>query len=187
MIIGAALICGAVYVFINLENEDIQAGETARQAVQQIEQQIEYVEITEPDDPYNMEMSESMIDGYSYIGIVTIPDLQLKLPVMADHDDYRLKLSPCRFDGSTKSDDLIIMAHNYKRHFASLKTLSVGRQIFFTDMDGVTIEYEISEFETLMPDETERLLDGRWDLTLFTCTYGGASRTTVRCVRVENQ
>lgn len=29
------------------------------------------------------------------------------------------------------------------------------------------------------------MTDAHWDLTLFTCTYGGKSRVTVRCTRAD--
>ena len=33
----------------------------------------------------------------------------------------------------------------------------------------------------IQPDEVDNMTTGQGPLTLFTCTYGGASRVTVRC------
>ena len=38
-----------------------------------------------------------------------------------------------------------------------------------------------------MPTSVQEMTDGDWDLTLFTCTVGGKSRVTVRCVLAEGE
>ena len=97
----------------------------------------------------------------------------------------RLKIAPCRYSGSVYRDDLIVAAHNYFTHFGRLRELRLGERILFTDMEENTVTYEVSCLETLMPTETEQMESGDWDLTLFTCTLGGQSRVTVRCVRID--
>ena len=139
--------------------------------------------LTENDE--NTEMTVTEIDGYGYIGYLSIPVLELELPVMSEWDYTRLKIAPCRYSGSTKTDDLVICAHNYTRHFGTLKNLQAGDLLSFTDMDGVTITYEVVEIETLQPAQVSELVESDYDLTLFTCTYGGKTRVTVRCDRVE--
>ena len=39
--------------------------------------------------------------------------------------------------------------------------------------------------ETLPETAVEEMRAGEWDLTLFTCTYDGRARVTVRCIRTE--
>lgn len=39
--------------------------------------------------------------------------------------------------------------------------------------------------DVLAPEAVEEMKDAGNDLTLFTCTYGGASRVTVRCMLSE--
>lgn len=129
-------------------------------------------------------MTEAEIDGYRYIGCLAIPSLGLELPVMAEWDYPRLKIAPCRYSGSTKTDDLVIAAHNYASHFGRLTELSAGDTVFFTDMDNVVSCYEVAEVVILEPAAVEEMTAGEYDLTLFTCTYGGRSRVTVRCERV---
>lgn len=48
------------------------------------------------------------INGYDYVGYLSVPKLDLELPVMSDWDYDRLKTVPCRHFGSTKTDDLVI-------------------------------------------------------------------------------
>jgi sortase A len=131
-------------------------------------------------------MATIEIDGNEYIGELKVPDLNLTLPVMADWDDEKLKLSPCRYSGSYYTNDLVIAGHNYARHFSSLKWLPEGSRILFRTVTGEEFAYVIKRTETLQPEEIEKMVSeetGTWDLTLFTCTTGGQSRCTIRCVR----
>ena len=82
------------------------------------------------------------------------------------------------------TDDLVIMAHNYDRHFGSLSELRIGDRVSFTDMDAETTLYEVVALDVLAPTDIEVMTAGEYDLTLFTCTYGGKSRVTVRCNRI---
>ena len=123
------------------------------------------------------------LDGYDYVGYVEIPMLELKLPVMADWDYTRLKVAPCRQFGSSRTDDLVIAAHNYESHFGHLKDLSVGSTVTFTDMAGIVNPYCVEKIETLNPDDVDAVQNSGYDLVLYTCTRGGRTRVTVFCNR----
>ena len=136
-----------------------------------------------------MEMPVETIDGRDYIGTLQSPSLDLKLPVLSSCNYPNLRVAPCRYTGSAYQGNLIIAAHNYPSHFGNLKHLQEGETVLFTDADGNRFTYQVVVRETLEPtaiDEMESEEDGAWDLTLFTCTIGGQSRVTVRCVQVEN-
>lgn len=128
-------------------------------------------------------MPVTMLKGYPYIGYVSLPTIDRKLPVMSDWTYPRLRISPCRFSGSTETDDLVILAHNYNRHFGPISSLKQGDPVFFTDLNGIVSIYEVVETDTLNPTAVEEMTSGEWDLTLFTCTYGGKSRVAVRCMK----
>lgn len=129
----------------------------------------------------DMEMPTTKIDGRYYIGLLEVPDKNLKLPIMSDWSEQNLKISPCRYDGSAYAGDLVIAGHNYYRHFSPVKRLEVGAEVRFTDVDGNVFIYEVTALETLDGSDTEGMLVGDWALTLFTCTTGGRSRVAVRC------
>lgn len=131
-------------------------------------------------DP-SMPMPATEIDGYRYIGILEIPSLDLKLPVMETWDYERMRISPCRYSGSVYSNDLIIAGHNYSSHFGMLRELQPGNQILFTDMNNNVFSYTVSQTELLDGTAVEEMENGSWDLTLFTCTLGGQARVTIRC------
>ena len=114
--------------------------------------------------------------GNRYVGFLTIPDLALELPVMEDWDYEKLKTAPCRYTGTLLEHDLTIAAHNYLRHFGHLMDLKLGAEVLFTDAVGETTRFTVAELEILPPDAVDRLTAGEYDLTLFTCTYGGATR-----------
>lgn len=129
----------------------------------------------------NLEMPVVTIDGYDYIGWIELPALELTLPVMSEWDAARLKIAPCRYSGSVYSGDLVIAAHNYASHFGRLSTLSPGDEVIFTDADGREFRYVVADAEILPPTAVEEMTAGEWPLTLFTCTYGGRTRLTIRC------
>lgn len=127
-------------------------------------------------------MPVARVDGVGYIGVLRIPAISLELPVIEDWDTARLKLAPCRYVGSVYQDGFVIAGHNYKRHFGALKELCEGDSVTFTDMDGNVFSYVVSQVEILAPTAIDEMIEGDWPLTLFTCTLGGRSRVTVRCV-----
>ncbi len=132
-------------------------------------------------DPFDEEMKVVDIDGYGYIGYLSIPELSLNLPVMSEWDYTRLKIAPCRYYGSTKTDNLVICAHNYRSHFGYIGRLNVDSTIMFTDMEGTKQNYTVTSVEILQPTDTELVKDTGDDLILYTCTYGGRTRVVVRC------
>lgn len=187
MALGAVLIVAALSLFVWNQREANRAEESVNAILPQLEQQ---VADTQPRDtgnaddaPDSTEMTEAEIDGYRYIGYLSIPALSLELPVMSTWSDEQLKIAPCRYAGSTKTDDIVIAAHNYVRHFGQLSKLSVGDTVAFTDMDGVVTTYQVTVMDVLSETAVEEMTAGEYDLTLFTCTYGNQSRVTVRCER----
>lgn len=131
-------------------------------------------------DP-DLEMPTQKIDGNDYIGVVSISALGVTLPVISEYSESALKTAPCRYFGTAYQNNLVIAAHNYRAHFGRLSKLSPGDEVVFTDIDGNVFVYEVVETEILPPNAVEEVTCGEWDLTLFTCTYGGAQRITVRC------
>lgn len=197
IVIGIILVLGALGWTLYNEYESRQAGLEAMQILEELESTPPLYEPTDrksgvlatPDYILNPEMGMPTItvDGYDYIGRVSIPVLNLDLPVMDQLDYTRLKVSPCLWIGSVYTKDCIIAAHNYSTHFGTLNGLRSGDDVVFTDNDHNVFNYKVIRMETIDTYDTETMVSGDdWDLTLFTCTVGGASRVTVRCKLVEN-
>lgn len=128
------------------------------------------------------DMPVVQLDGVGYIGMLHIPAISLELPVIESWNDAKLKLAPCRYVGSAYQSGFVIAGHNYRRHFGALKELSAGDSVTFTDMDGNVFSYTVAQVEILAPTAIDEMTGGDWPLTLFTCTLGGRSRVTVRCI-----
>ena len=134
--------------------------------------------------PSEAPMPAERIGDSFYIGVLRIPSKGLELPVARDWSYEQLRSTPCRYAGSAYSDDLVIAAHNYASHFGSLDELSYGDEVSFTDVQGNAFVYEVASIEKLEPDAVDVMIDSDYELTLFTCTLGGADRMTVRCTEV---
>lgn len=190
MILGTALVVAALSLFLWNQRQDERAGAFTAQLMPKLIEQIEIDEDGKNEkgkrpNPYDPVMREAEIDGYAYVGYLSIPSLELHLPVMSQWDEKRLEISPCRYSGSSKTDNLVIAAHNYIRHFGPIKELDVGDKVVFTDMDGVVANYTVASVEVLEPTAVKEMTAGDYALTLFTCTYSGQSRLTVRCQRTD--
>ena len=178
MLTGIVLVAAALSLFLYNQYANWQSGRAAAQVMPELQEQI--FEETEDAD----ELSVLEINGYSYIGYLSIPVLELELPIMEDWSYPQLKIAPCRYHGSIDSHNLVIAGHNYKRHFGQLHTLTAGDLAVFTDMDGRQYTYEVAEVEILEPSAVTEMLNSAYDLTLYTCTYGGQNRVTVRLQQV---
>ena len=136
-------------------------------------------------DEDTLTMTEAEIDGERYIGWLDIPAIELELPVMSEWSYSRLKTAPCRYSGTVRGEDLVLLGHNYTRHFGKLDRLRVGDEVLFTDMDGVVYRYEVAARDVLDADAVAEMTAGEYDLTLFTCDATGARRITVYCDMVK--
>lgn len=147
--------------------------------------------VTEEDtavvDPFDEEMTVKEIDGYGYVGYLTIPALNIDLPVMSECDYTRLKISPCRYYGSTKTNNFVIAAHSHRYHFGYIGKLKEGDVVSFTDMDGKVYSYAVRGTELLLPTDVDKVKDSGDDLILYTCNYGGTKRVTVRCTLIASK
>lgn len=155
----------------NISDEGEQAEESDGQIPDyQLNPEMEMPEITLED-----------LDGAACIGVLEIPKIDLKLPVLSEWSYPLLKKAPCRYSGSAYLDNLVIAAHNYRTHFGKLKELEMGDEVIFTDAAGNRFEYKVAVVEALTPQSVEDMTSGEWALSLFTCTLDGKNRVTVRC------
>jgi sortase A len=202
VVLGAVLIIIALSaIIINLWQEEM-SGLNADHAMEQLWEQmtVDPVPATPdtPDTPALLPengstsdapefrpMPEIQVDGISYVGYLSIPALNLELPVISESTEQNLEIAPCRFFGTVYQKDFVIGGHRYRRHFRKLSTLGYGERLSFTDVEGNVYIYEVAECEVLEPNQAEYLCSGDWDLSLFTCTPGGMTRVVLRCLRVK--
>ena len=188
IIIGIAfIIAAAILAAYNLA-VDLRAGSKSSSVLSEMQSQI----VTDDDNAKdwqvnpNIEMPTIKIDGREYIGVLKLPTLGLTLPVASEWSYEALYTSPCRYSGSAYLNNMVIAAHSYRKHFGTLQNISIGDAVTFIDAKGNEFNYEVADIETLQPTDVKDMTQSDYDLTLFTCTYGGQSRVTVRCNIVEN-
>ena len=202
MLCGALFLLGAAWLAASNQREEAHAEEKAEAALIDLKRELiadsgqllppqgnsqdASSDIAPTVEVLSPEMPTLQIDGQDYIGYLELPTLGLSLPVMSEWSELKLQTAPCRYWGTIRDGTLVILAHNYARHFGRLKELGIGDPAQFVDANGVVYSYEVAALETLEPDEVNRMVDSEYDLTLFTCTYGGKHRVTVRLNRTRS-
>ena len=202
LLAGFAMVCGCGWLLWQNENESQDAAESVMcdlpKLKEKIAEQVGNPENTlyqryllgdayvAPDSDVVAEEFVIPMDGYSYIGYLTFPTLGLELPVMDSWDMVRLRKAPCRYYGSAETQDLVIAAHNYRSSFGQCQKLQIGDEILFTDAAGIVRRYLVGELEIVEPTAVDYMIRSDWDLSLYTCTYDGSRRLTVRCVEQQD-
>ena len=208
MIAGALLLITAGLLFYRNLQEETEAEVYASNALKQIQKVLPSLEeksaaivaaANDPDETALIaaqadeaqdavaeaaQMQTIQVKEDTYIGVVQIPSLNLELPVNSDWSYPKLKRSPCRYAGSYLDDTLVIAGHSVRAHFRGLRQIQVDANVVFTNAVGNVILYQVVAVETLGSTEVDKLIQNDYDLTLFTCTPGGARRVVVRCNRV---
>ena len=191
MAIGALLIAGALSLLIyNLaeanraENFSIQAVSQLKSVISDNENQNVPPVFESGTTTEQRSMAELEIDGYSYIGYLSIPSQSLELPVISQWDYDKLQVAPCRYSGSISEKNLVLIAHNYSSHFGNLDQLEFEDEVRFTDAEGVATYYRVVSIDVVPPASAEEVTAGNSDLALVTCTYSGKTRLVVYCDEV---
>lgn len=169
ILLGTLLLALSAALLLHNEAEDLRAARSSARITARLRTRL--LDRAAPDDDQTAE----------FIGILTIPKLELELPVRFDWSEELLKTAPCRFSGSMEEGDLVIMAHNYRSHFGPIRRLKAGDEVLFTDLNGNTTRFRVSSAGTVAPEDPEAVTESGYALTLFTCTYGAQTRTAVFC------
>lgn len=185
------IFAAGVLIGLNQKDEDFAEKTTAmlqyntNEHIQSVRQYYSGQDVT-PD--YLLDEARDMpvqaVDGLDVIAQLTIPDLDIDLPILSKWNTADAKSAPCRCSGTAYDKNLIIAGHSYKAHFRALYNATENMQAILTDMDGNEFRYNITGTETI--DEYDRqALAGNgqtdWDMTLFTCTPDSRRRFLVRC------
>jgi sortase A len=194
IILGVACLLGAVGLVVYNRRDEQAASDFSQSLLQEVRILMDQTQ-SNPDLPQQppqstvatqdmaipSEMPTVTVNGYDCIGILSIPVIELELPILADWSYAKLKKAPCHYYGTYYQPDFVIAGHNYKAHFKKLSSLQEGDLVIFTDATGAPHCYEVVLLETLQKEATLEMIASGFDLSLYTCTPGGASRVTVRC------
>lgn len=137
------------------------------------------------------------VTGTGIMGYISIPKLDVKLPVYHGVSDTVLKDAVGHMEGSSmpvggENTHVLLSGHRglpSAKLFTRLDEMTVGDTFYLHVLDEV-LAYEVCEVNTVLPEETDLLYleDGRDLVTLITCTpYGlNTHRLLVRGERIEN-
>lgn len=191
--LGVVLLFGAFCLLMHNNQLEEHAEEASKAVIPKLEREIKHNKENNLDVVYEQMiknqnvMKEPLpsvptveVNHYTYAGLLSIPSLGLKLPVLEKYRYRDLNVAPCRYYGST-SGHFIIAGHNYRSHFGRLSELKKGDVVYYTDGNGEVLEYRVKVIEEIDANDNETLVKQGWDLSLFTCNYMGDKRVTVRC------
>ncbi|WP_302188096.1 sortase [uncultured Lactobacillus sp.] len=173
MAVGAVMILLAGLLLAHNLVEDHAAGSSAQAVVQTLKEQ----------RPQENEQDQSTIEvqGTAYCGYLSFPKLQQTLPVASKWHFSQLEISPATYTGSAADRDWVVAGHNFVNHFGRLNQLQVGDKVYFKAASGRRYVYRVAKLEVLKPTAISKMVKSKYDLSLFTCTYSGLTRFTVRC------
>lgn len=161
---------------------------------QVVEENISQNEALQEDDKNIItsgKFTDSKGNEYSIVGVVNIPKINTKYPIIEEWTDKLLKVSVCKFWGANPNEvgNLCIVGHNYKnsKFFSKVPTLAIGDIVEITDLSGKTLKYEAYDIYTVDPADTRctsQLTQGKKEVTLITCTNDTKQRVVVKCTEV---
>ena len=136
---------------------------------------------------------EIKIEGYEVEGIIEIPKINIKYPIINETNDAAMKVSITKFWGNKINEigNYTMAGHNNKdgTMFGKTKYLEIGDTIKMTDLSLNTIEYEIFKIYTIDPDDVtcvESIEPGTREITLITCTNGHKNRLITKAREIES-
>ena len=189
LLAGLFLILAGLLWYTAALHEAARAAQAVKTVVPQLQQTVT-TQLAQPEQEQvskqKLLMTEYIVEGIGYIGVLEIPKLTLELPVICSWSSENAKKAPCRYTGSVYDHNMILCAHNYKSHFGRLNQLEVGDAVYFIDLEGNQYSYQVKGAQLLEGTDVERIQEGDWDLTLFTCTPGGKMRYSVQCKRAAS-
>lgn len=125
--------------------------------------------------------------GYNVIGLIEIPTINLKYPILEKTTKATMRTSISRFSGGEINSlgNVSLAGHNNYSGtmFGNNKKLKLNDKILLTDLNGKTIEYVIYDIFTTNPDDTSVLEtkdETIREVTLITCKNGRSERLIIQ-------
>lgn len=187
-IILILLIIGAIIFGVIIAAEYIRR-EKNEDKLSAVVAQIENINTNTNNEENKQELIK--VDGYDVEGIIEIPKIDIKYPIVSTTSDEAMKVAITKFWG-TKINDIgnyTMAGHNYKNGtmFGKTKYLEIGDRIKMTDLQLNTVEYEVFKIYTIDPDDVtciESVEPNTREITLITCTNGHKNRLITKAREV---
>ena len=136
-------------------------------------------------------LPELEFKGYRVEGIIEIPKINIKYPIIDHTNEETMKVSITKFWGPQANEigNYTVAGHNNKdgTMFGKTKYLQIGDKIKLTNLKNETIEYEIFKIYSIDPDDVscvESVENGTREITLITCTNGHKNRLVTKARQI---
>ena len=128
---------------------------------------------------------------YKIEGIIEIPKIGIKYPVIDHTNEETMKVCITKFWGPQANEigNYTVAGHNNKdgTMFGKTKYLQIGDKIKLTNLKNETVEYEIFKIYSIDPDDVscvESVENNTREITLITCTNGHKNRLVTKAREV---
>lgn len=135
---------------------------------------------------------DAEMEGYKVIGIIKIPKIDLEYPILEKTNTESLNISITKFWGNEINEigNVTLAGHNNFSGvmFGRIKKLGIGDIIELTDIQNITLKYEIFETKIIDPNDISIILpieEGRREVTLITCENGAKNRFIIKAKEVK--
>ena len=141
------------------------------------------------------EDEEELLDveykGYKIEGIIEIPKIDIKYPIINQTNEETMKLSITKFWGPEANEigNYTVAGHNNKdgTMFGKTKYLEIGDTIKLTNLKNETIEYKVFKIYSIDPDDVSivnSVEPNTREITLITCTNGHKNRLITKARQI---
>ena len=186
ILIIIAIILGAI-IFKKQYDDQIFNNENIEIAKQFEEKLKKLQENKNEERQENKQKIEILYKGFDVIGLIEIPTIELKYPILSTTTKATMKTAISKFDGGDINEygNVSLAGHNNYSGtmFGKNNKLKVGDLIYLTDLKGNKIAYEIYNTFVTNPDDTS-ILETKdetvREVTLITCKNGRAERFIIK-------
>lgn len=149
-------------------------------------------ELNKEETQQSESLPELEFKGYKVEGIIEIPKINIKYPIIDHTNEETMKVSITKFWGPQANEigNYTVAGHNNKdgTMFGKTKYLQIGDKIKLTNLKNETIEYEIFKIYSINPDDVscvESVENGTREITLITCTNGHKNRLVTKARQIK--
>lgn len=150
----------------------------------EIKNTLNEIEIAMIDDKKNMQLEYK---GYQIEGIIEIPKIDIKYPILSQTSDESMKISITKFwgNGVNEIGNYCLAGHNNKdgTMFGKTRRLEIGDIIKLTNLNNETLDYYIFKIYSVDPNDTSyvnSIYENTKEVTLITCTNGHKNRLIIK-------
>ena len=137
--------------------------------------------------------NKNIYKGYKVVGIIEIPKIKIKYPILEKTTVQSMLVSVTKFWGPDINEfgNVTIVGHNNfsGTMFGKTKNLENGDIIKLTDLKNNTIEYEVFNKYSIDPNDVSCIKSVEpktREVTLITCTKGHKERLVVKAREKNN-